>query len=66
MTKCLGLEGTSGGHLVQPLLKQGHKEQAAQDHVQVAFEDLQGGRLSSASGHAESKTQRLIPSCCVT
>lgn len=27
------------------LLKKGHLEQVAQDHVQVAFEDLQGGRL---------------------
>lgn len=33
-----GLAGISGGHLVQLLLQQG-----AQDHVQVASEDLQQG-----------------------
>ena len=31
-------------HLVHPLLKQGNIEQVAQDHIQMAFEDLQGGR----------------------
>lgn len=30
-------------HLVQTLLKQGRPEEAAQDHIQVAFEGLQGG-----------------------
>lgn len=30
-------------HLVPPLLKQGHSEQVAEDHVQVGFEDLQSG-----------------------
>lgn len=35
-------EGTSGGHLVQH--KQGYPQQVAQNHVQVAFEGLQGGR----------------------
>lgn len=32
--------GTSGGHLLQPLLKQGHREQVAQDHAQAAYRDL--------------------------
>lgn len=33
----------TGGHLVQPSqLKHGHPEKAAQDHVQTAFEHLQG------------------------
>lgn len=32
-----------------PLLKQGHPEQVAQDHVQVAFKYLQGGRLHNHS-----------------
>lgn len=35
------LEGTSVSYLVQPpCSRQGHPEQVAQDHVQVAFEDL--------------------------
>jgi len=29
-------------HLADPLLKQGHAEQGAQDHIQAAFGDLQG------------------------
>ena len=36
-------EGPSGGHPIQPLLKQGHLRQVAQDHVQAALEDLPGG-----------------------
>lgn len=32
-----------------PLLKQGHPKQVDQDQVQVAFEDLQAGRLHSFS-----------------
>lgn len=32
-----------------PLLKQGHPEQAAQDVVQMAFEDLQKARDSTTS-----------------
>jgi len=31
--------------LVQPLLMQGHLEQAAHARVQVVFEDLQGGEI---------------------
>lgn len=41
-TERLELEETSGGQLVQPQLRQGHSEEAAQSHVQVALEDLQG------------------------
>jgi len=38
----LRLEGTSGDHLVQPLLlSQGHPETLAQGSVQMAFEYLQ-------------------------
>ena len=33
-----------------PLLKQGHLELVAQDHVQMVFEYLQGGRLHNPSG----------------
>jgi len=33
-----------------PLLKQGHLEPAAQDHVQKAFGYFQGGRLHSLPG----------------
>ena len=47
----LRLEGTSEGDLVQhPWLEQGHLEQFAQDHVQKAFEYLQGWRLHNLSG----------------
>jgi len=38
---------TSSGPI--PLLKQGHLEPVARDHVQVAFEYLQGWRLHSLS-----------------
>jgi len=42
----LQLEWASGAHLVQPhQLKQGNLEQVAQDHVQMAFECLQGWRF---------------------
>jgi len=45
------LEGTFGDHPVQLLLpKQGHLEQAAQDHIQVRFEYLQRRRLHNLSG----------------
>jgi len=33
------------------LLRQGHLGQVAQDHVQTAFEHLQGWRLHSLPGH---------------
>jgi len=47
----LRLEGTTGGHLVEPpLLKQGQLEQVAQDHVQTAFEYLRGWRVHSLPG----------------
>lgn len=36
------LEGTSGGHFSQPLLRQDLVPQVAQDHFQAAFEPLQG------------------------
>lgn len=45
MTEWLRSEGTLGGHLAEPLLKQ-----SAQTHVQVAFEDLKGGRPHNLSG----------------
>lgn len=44
ITEWLRLVGSSEGHLVQSLCKQERLEQGAQDHVQQAFEDLQGGR----------------------
>jgi len=40
VTEGLRWEGTSGGHPV--LLKQGHLELVAQDHVHTAFQCLQG------------------------
>jgi len=51
ITECLGLEGTSVGHLVQPLLpKQGHLQQAAQELVQAGLEYLQRRRFHNLSG----------------
>jgi len=51
ITEWLGLEGTSGDHLVHPiLLKQVHLEQAAQDGVHASFEYLQRRRLHNPSG----------------
>lgn len=41
-------ENEAGACLAQPLFKQGHPEEDAQDHVQVASEDLHG-RDSTAS-----------------
>lgn len=46
ITEWLRLEETLRSHLLQAL-KQGQPEQVAQDHVQVAFEDLQGGDLTT-------------------
>ena len=43
ITGWLTLVGTSGGHVVRPLLQQGHPEQGAQGHTQLALEDPQGG-----------------------
>lgn len=37
----LRLEGASGGHL----LKQEHQKHVAQDHIEAAFEDLQGRKF---------------------
>ena len=39
---------TSGYHLVQLLLQQGHPEQGAQGHIQVALDDPQGGDSSAS------------------
>lgn len=43
-------------HLAHPLLKQGHSEQIAQDHVQAASDYLQGAnhKLSTAFVRAQS------------
>jgi len=50
ITECLGLEGTLGIIQSNPLLKQGHPEQAAQDPVQAGLEYLQRRRLHSLPG----------------
>lgn len=65
-----GFQRTSGVPTILP--KKGHLQQVAQDHVQLAFEDLQGARLHRFSGkpvsmlhHPHSKvfpdTQRERP-----
>lgn len=53
------------------LLKKGHLEQVAQDHVQVAFEDLQGGRLHNHSGQTvpvlcHSHSKEVLPEVQMT
>jgi len=50
ITECSELEGTSVGHPVQPLLKQGRLQQAAEDLVQAGLEYLQRRRLHSLPG----------------
>lgn len=40
ITEGLRWAGTSGAHLVQPVLQQGHPQQVVQDHVQVHCENL--------------------------
>jgi len=45
-----GLEGTSVDHPVQPLPKQGHPAQAAQDLIQAGLEYLQRRRLHNLPG----------------
>jgi len=52
ITEWLRLEGTFGGLVQPPLLKQGHLEVVPQGCVQIAFGYLQGGRLHSLSGQA--------------
>lgn len=39
------------GHPLQPLLQQGYPQQGVQDHVQVAFEDLQRGDSTTNLGN---------------
>ena len=54
ITECSGLEGTSVGHPAQPLPRQGHPEQAAQDCVQAGLEYLQRRRLHNLPGQPVS------------
>jgi len=49
-TECLRLEGTSGVTQSNPLPKQGHTEQAAQELVQEGLEYLQRRRLHNLPG----------------
>uniref|UniRef100_A0A8C0ES58 receptor protein-tyrosine kinase n=1 Tax=Bubo bubo TaxID=30461 RepID=A0A8C0ES58_BUBBB len=63
----LRLERSSGGHLVQcPLLKQGHLELVAHNHIQTAFEYLQGWRLHNLPGQpvpvlGHPHSQKVLP-----
>lgn len=50
----------------KPLLKQGHLEQAAQDHIHTTFEYLQGGRLQHLCGQpvtffSDSHSEKVFP-----
>jgi len=58
ITECSGLEGTSVGHPVQPLPKQGDPEQAAQDLVQAGLEYLQ--RRNKPQEHVPWKRDALV------
>ena len=51
---------------LNPLLKQGHLELVAQDHVQTVFEYLQGWRLHNLSGKpvpvlSHSQSEKVFP-----
>ena len=50
MAKYLKLAGTSGDHLVQPLLQQHQLQQVDKAYVMSDFEYLQGWRLHHLSG----------------
>lgn len=53
-------------HLAQPLPKQGHPEQAAQGHVQMAFGDLQGGNPTACLGSmCPGSLTRTAQKCCL-
>jgi len=59
------LAGTSGDHLVQSQLKQGHTEHVAQDGAWLAFEYVQGWRrhrLSRQSGPVFDSPKRVFVS----
>jgi len=57
-----GLEGASGDPPAQPLPKQGHPEQAAQDRVQAGLEYLQ--RRPTGSGWTFGNSQECF--CALT
>jgi len=66
ITEGLRLEGTSGVIWSTPPLKQGHLEQAVQDHVQAVFEYLQGWRLHHLPGQpvpvlGHSHSEKVFP-----
>lgn len=50
ITHCSPRRGLWTASVPTPWLKQGHQKQVARDHIHVAFEDLQGGKLQSSSG----------------
>lgn len=52
-------EGTLRSSGPSPLLKQGHLERVAHDHIQAGFEYLQGKKLHNPPG---SVFQRSVPS----
>jgi len=56
------LEGTSGGHLFQPLCSSRALELVAQDHVQVAFQYVQGESLHDLPGQPVTlKGKKVFP-----
>lgn len=50
ITRCLRLEVSSGGNLIQPHVQAGPPKAGLQDAVKVSYEDLQGRRLHNFSG----------------
>lgn len=63
-TGWLRLEGSSGGHLTQSLLKQWNPEKCAHDHVQVVSEDLQEGD-SIVSNLCQCSITCTVQKCCL-
>ena len=57
------LEGPSGSIWPNPLLQQRHSEHSAQDHMQVAFEDLQGDPASSLGSLCQRSVTHTAQKC---
>lgn len=69
ITERLRLERVSGGIWSNPMLKQGDREEAAQDHIQTRFECLHARRFHSFPGqpvpvlshhHSKKQTNKLL------
>lgn len=62
LTAWLRLAGT---HLLQPRLQQGCLKQPAQDHIQAAFDDLQGDPTASLGNLCHCSIAYTAQECCL-